>query len=156
MAATEPDSGPEHILCDTSFVSIVELASTRPTVIEHWAQDVRDRLFGGAILGVTIFVLGEVRSGRLIAGWGEANIAKAEKALGAYLVVPVDFDVLDAYVDLRARYFKQLGDNDLWIAATAKARGWPLVTTDTDFCRLKDVIELIYLPAKPDSPQSCP
>jgi|tagenome__1003787_1003787.scaffolds.fasta_scaffold19497016_1 hypothetical protein len=47
------------------------------------------------------------------------------------------------------------GDNDLWIASTALARGWPLVTCDLDFCPVEG-LDLIYLPAKPDSPSSCP
>ena len=145
----------EHILCDTSFVSLVDVASARPDLIAHWPQAVRARL-DVAVLAITVFVLGELRSGRIKAGWNEQRIEKAERALAAYLFVPVDPEVLDCYVGLRARYLSQLGDNDLWIAATAKARGWPLVACDLDFCRLKTEIELIYLPHKPDSPSECP
>ncbi len=76
--------------------------------------------------------------------------------MAAYLLVPVDPEVLDCYVNLRARYFREIGENDLWIAATAKARGWPLVACDLHYCRLKDEIELVYLPQKPDSPPECP
>jgi predicted nucleic acid-binding protein len=109
-----------------------------------------------AVLAINPFVLGEVRSGRVRAKWGEAKIASAEKALAAYLLVPLDFDVLDAYVDVRARFLSQMGDNDMWIAATAKARQWPLATCDLDFCRLKSEIDLIYLPRDTDAPTECP
>jgi tRNA(fMet)-specific endonuclease VapC len=148
-------AGPEHVICDTSFVTILEVSASRPTVTAHWLQPVRDRL-DAAILSIPVFVLGEVRSGHRLANWGAARIENAERALAAYLVVPLDYDVLDSYVDLRARYFKQLGDNDMWIAATARARGWPLVTCDLDFCRVRDELDLIYLPAKPDSAAECP
>lgn len=149
-----PDE-PEHILCDTSFVRVLELAASRPDVVSHWPQATRDRL-DAAVLAIPIFVLGEVRSGHLLAKWGVAKIESAERALSAYLRIPIDFDVLDQYVELRARYFKQVGDNDMWIAATAKAREWPLVSCDAGFCRLRPDIDLIYLPRTADSPSECP
>ena len=103
-----------------------------------------------------MFTLGELRSGHIRAKWGQAKIDNAEKAIAAYLFVPVDPDVLDAYVDIRAQYLSQMADNDMWIAATARARSWPLVTCDLDFCLLKAELDLIYLPKTPDSPAECP
>ena len=44
--------------------------------------------------------------------------------------------MLDAYADLGAhlrRGGRPIGQNDLWIAATALATGATLLTTDTDF-----------------------
>lgn len=153
-SAPEPD-GPEHILCDTTFVSLVSLAASRPAVIAHWPQEPRDRL-EQAVLAISVFTLGELRSGHIRARWGQAKIDSAEKAISAYLLVPVDMDVLAAYVDIRARFLGQMSDNDMWIAATAKARNWPLVACDLDFCRLKAELDLIYLPRNADSPADCP
>lgn len=148
-------TGAEHIVCDTTVVSMIAVSSSRPEIVAHWPEDARARL-DSAVLAITVFVLGEVRSGRIRAGWSSSKIAAAEKAIAAYLLVPVDLEVLSAYVELRSRYASQLGDNDMWIAATAIARGWPLVTCDLDFCRIKSELDLIYLPRKPDSPSVCP
>jgi predicted nucleic acid-binding protein len=147
-------SGTEHVICDTSFVSVVEASAARPELLAHWPQASRDRL-DAAVLAVTVFTIGEVRSGRIRANWGDAKIEKAERALSAYLVVPLDYAVLDSYVSIRARH-RQLGDNDMWIAATAKARGWPLVACDLDYCVLKDELDFIYLPRSPESLTACP
>ena len=146
---------PEHILCDTTFTSLVEASLAKPHRLAHWPVDVKARL-DAAVLAVSVFTVGELRSGRLLAGWGERRIEGAERALASYLFVPLDFGVLDRYVELRARFFSQLGDNDMWIAATALSRGWPLVTCDLDYCLLKDELKLIYLPAKLDSAAECP
>jgi predicted nucleic acid-binding protein len=41
-----------------------------------------------------------------------------------------------------------VGDNDLWIAATAGARGYALVTCDADQARIVDPsLEVLHLPA---------
>jgi predicted nucleic acid-binding protein len=47
-----------------------------------------------------------------------------------------------------------VGDNDLWIAATAQSRGCAVASCDTGFCRMAG-IDLIYLPSKPDAPATC-
>ena len=155
VAEPSESSGPEHILCDTGVVSLIEVSRVRPESTAHWPLADRKRL-DRAVLAINPFVLGEVRSGRVRANWGQARIDQAEKAIAAYLFVPLDFDVLDAFVDIRSRFFSQMGDNDMWIAATAKARDWPLATCDLDYCRLKEEMDLIYLPSDTNAPTECP
>jgi hypothetical protein len=82
-AETAPTEA-EHILCDTSFVSVVELAAAQPDIVAHWSNEVRQRV-DAAVLAITVFVIGEVRSGRLRAGWSAAKIASAEKAMSVHL-----------------------------------------------------------------------
>jgi predicted nucleic acid-binding protein len=146
---------PEHLVCDTTVVSLIAAAVAHPERIAHWPAEIRDRL-DRAVLAISVFTQAEVRSGYLRANWGERRIAEAERALAAYLLLPLDYEVLDHYVRLRARYLGQIGDNDLWIAATAIARGWPLVACDLDFCKLRDELDLIYLARDPNAPRECP
>lgn len=146
---------PEHIVCDTNVVSLLYATASKPGLISHWSQDQRERI-NRAIVATTIFTLGEVRSGYVINGWGDKRIAQVEQALSRYLLLPVDFDVLDCYVDIRSLNHTQMSDNDMWIAATAMARKYPLATCDLDFCRLSDDLELLYLPRTAESPLTCP
>jgi predicted nucleic acid-binding protein len=156
---TDAEPHAERILCDTSFVSPREaVALKKAGITDHWPQAVTDRL-DQAVLAISVVTVAEVRSGRIAAKWGEVQTAKAEEQLAAYLRVPLDLEVLDRCVDLRAKKINNgwgLGDNDLWIAATAQARNWPLVACDLHFCDLRGELELIYLQARPDSPEECP
>lgn len=63
------------------------------------------------------------------------------------------YEEIDAFSQLKHKTLKStfstprnMGKNDLWIAATASALGVPLVTTDKDFNHLKGIfIDLIYI-----------
>jgi tRNA(fMet)-specific endonuclease VapC len=91
-------------------------------------------------------------------GWGDDRQARAERVLSSYLWFPLDMEVVNACARLRAESIaagKALGDNDLWIAATAVSRGYALVTCDLGFCSVQS-LDLIYLPAAVDAPAKCP
>ena len=157
MSRSDEPPPAEHILCDTSFVSIVQASFKHPQAMQHWPDDVRERV-DRAILAMSVISVAELRSGHIAAGWGEQMRARAEALMAAYLWVPLDMDVVNRCAELRAAKKQNgwgLGDNDLWIAATAETRGWPLVACDLGFCPLPD-LDLIYLPARPDSPSECP
>jgi predicted nucleic acid-binding protein len=145
----------EWIVCDTGIVSLLMLAESEPAVIAHWPARDRARL-DTARLAITVFVIGEVREGHQRANWGARRLAEANTVLSRYLLLPLDFDVIDEYVDIRGRFHSQLGDNDMWIAATAKSRGFALATCDTDFCRFKGELDLLYLPRDVNSATECP
>jgi len=141
---------PEVILCDNSFVSRQERARSDPAAVAHWPQDVKDRL-ETALLAISIFALAEIRAGRVYAGWGEKRSLAQEARLAAFLTVPLDERVIEEYVKLHAWSLKghATPHNDLWIAATAIARGIPLVSCDRHFMAIADdhALEHIYLPA---------
>jgi predicted nucleic acid-binding protein len=151
----ETPAQPEYIVCDTSVISLLLAAKSAPERIAHWTPEQRGRL-DDATVATTVFTLGEMRAGFRRASWGAERIDEAETVLAGYLLLPVDFDVLASYVDLRTSYFRQIGDNDMWIAATAKARQCVLATCDLDFCILKSELDLMYLPRQADSPATCP
>lgn len=73
-------------------------------------------------------------------GWGEPKLAALQKAPDSLVSVDISHaNVLDAYVEIDL-YSQQhtdgarnMGKNDLWIAASAKTTGATLLTTDKDF-----------------------
>ena len=149
----------EEIVCDTTFVSVVQSAhmpKNRATM-NRWPAEVVERL-DSAFLGISVISLAELRSGHVARGWGEDRIARAERVINAYLWFPLDLDVVEKCATLRAASLRgswNVGDNDLWIAATALSRGCPVVSCDVDFCRIQGV-ELIYLPSDVHAPSGCP
>lgn len=136
---------PELILCDTSVASL--LAAGQPTA--HWSAAVRSRL-EHSLKAISVVTIAEVRHGCLYARWGERRRNEIEARLAAYLAVPFDPTIVDRWADLRTRARRggvAIGDNDLWIAATAIQRGWCLVSADRDHERLAalDGVELDLL-----------
>jgi predicted nucleic acid-binding protein len=143
-------SSPERLLCDTSFVGHVGVRRARPERYQHWDPGTLKRI-DSAILAISIVTLAEARFGYLKAKWGERRIADEARRLASFLQVPLDFPDLDEWARLRHLCEQRgwvMSHNDLWIAATASTRGYPLVTCDQDQLRLDDdpAIEVIYFP----------
>lgn len=89
---------------------------------------------------VCIVTHGEIRSLARRNGWGPRRLAALEHALAGVVTVELGHPgVIDAYValDLASQSHpdgaRNMGKNDLWIAAAAKAAGAMLLTTDKDF-----------------------
>lgn len=148
---------PEVLLCDTSFVGLMERAAGRPDRIAHWPDAIRERL-DEAILAISVITRAEMKAGYAYAGWGERRIERSEDLLRAYSAIPLDEECLNTWAALKACGMPDgwnVGDNDLWIAATAVSRELPLVTCDTDFSRIAEPrLDLLYLPAGPESRSS--
>lgn len=94
-----------------------------------------------AQLIVSVVTIGEIRVLAQRNGWGERKTALLNSFLEqTLLVVDVSLgapELLDAYVELDcASKGKNMGKNDLWIAATAKVTEATLVTTDGGFDHL--------------------
>jgi hypothetical protein len=73
----DPASNAEEIVCDTSFVSVMQRAArneTAKTAVNGWPQDIKERL-DQAILGISVISLAELRSGYAANGWSEDRIA---------------------------------------------------------------------------------
>lgn len=143
----------ERLLCDTSFHAHAKKRAQAPERYEHWAPATIERI-DAAILAISVMTLAEARYGYLKAGWGERRIAEEEGRLAAYLLVPLDPGVLDEWARLRAvceAAAIAVPDNDLWIAATAATRGYPLVTCDRRHQgRIRDsAVQLIVLDVDP-------
>jgi predicted nucleic acid-binding protein len=143
---------PEVILCDSSLVGIQERALTRSDATDHWPQTIVERL-DSAVLAISVFSLAEIRAGRLYANWGQRRSDAQEARLAAFVKIPLDEDILAEYGILHAWHLRgnTTPHNDLWIAATAISRGFPLASCDDDFNRiaLDHPLEHIYIPPRP-------
>ena len=75
-------------------------------------------------------------------GWGEKSLAQLHKILAEFVRVEAGLrEVVDAYAELYADgrlNGNACGQNDLWIAATAKATNAVLLTCDKDFDWMHD------------------
>lgn len=73
--------------------------------------------------------------------WGKPKLKQLEELLGNLVRVNAGLrEVVDAYAELYSMSWSTgnpTGDNDLWIAATAKATGSVLLTRDSDFDWMK-------------------
>ena len=82
---------------------------------------------------------------------GKERSDRQEARLAAFLQLPLDDAILDIYAEIHAWSLrgKPTAHNDMWIAATAISRRFPLVSCDQDFDRIAGPfpLEHIYLPA---------
>jgi predicted nucleic acid-binding protein len=124
-------SGP--ILLDTSVV--VHLARGNPT------GQAMDRYFGLRERKerplLSIVSVGELLSFARQRNWGETKVGRLRELVAELVVLDLQREpVLERYADIDA-YCKtnglSVGNNDVWIAATAAAAGAILVTNDKDF-----------------------
>jgi predicted nucleic acid-binding protein len=87
---------------------------------------------------VSVITVGELRWGVLMAADDEARSRRLDTLTGAMRLdpVPVDDAVAAAWARLRQRLRSgglRMEINDSWIAATAMAHRWPVVTQDDGF-----------------------
>jgi tRNA(fMet)-specific endonuclease VapC len=139
----------EILICDTSFVSHEWRRSQVPARYHHW--DVATvRRVDRALLAISVVTIAEMRFGQLRGGWGARRISRAERALAMFLPITIDDPQLDEWARLRNAATARgiaIGDNDLWIAATASVREQVLITCDRDHVRIaRDLpVEVVYL-----------
>jgi tRNA(fMet)-specific endonuclease VapC len=92
-------------------------------------------------------------------GWGKAKIARLNQLFQDITIVDISDDlIIDKYVEIDVFSQKQrgkakedsarnMGKNDLWIAATCSILGFRLITTDKDYNHLQDnYLEVSYFP----------
>lgn len=102
---------------------------------------------------ISIVTHGEVRVLAMRNGWGGPKLVALQRALDALVTIDISIEeVVDAYVEIdiysqkRPEGARNMGKNDLWIAACAKAAGAILLTTDKDFDHLNtNVIDVEYV-----------
>lgn len=110
-------------------------------------------------LGISIVTKGEIEASILKAGLGEKRKARILALMGRLTEFGIHFEeVIQAYAQIDAfsqgklptkKKFsaRNMGKNDVWIAATASTFDLTLVTTDKDFEHLKNkYLKLVYIP----------
>lgn len=113
---------------------------------------------------ISSVTIGELHSLALQRNWSDKRIQQFVESLRRFLVIPVNsYDLFMAYAKIDA--FSQgklqgqrlpeeltarnMGKNDLWIAATTHILRAKLLTADQDFHHLNDIfIDLEYLDAR--------
>ncbi|HEX3979896.1 MAG TPA: type II toxin-antitoxin system VapC family toxin [Acidimicrobiales bacterium] len=97
-----------------------------------------------AELAVSVITVGELRAGVLAAPDVATRVRRLDTftRVLAFDPIPVDQSVAEAWAHVRVLLRDagaRLAVNDSWIAATALARGLPLVTQDADYVELPDL-----------------
>jgi predicted nucleic acid-binding protein len=92
---------------------------------------------------ISYVTVGELYALSLKLGWGSEKIARLNEILDDLVIININKpNIVENYA--RINYFSEkvmkparpLGQNDMWIAATAKTVGAWLMTTDNDFDHL--------------------
>lgn len=105
---------------------------------------------------ISVVTHGELRVLARRRSWGDKKSTAMEHMLDALVTVDIHHpDVFGAYVAVEAvsqqhpAGAKNMGQNDLWIAACASAAGATLLTIDTDFNDLpRDLVAVEYIDEK--------
>ncbi len=102
-------------------------------------------------LVISVISIGELRAISIRNKWGSSRIQKMELFLKKFAIIDINKqDILNCYAEIDA--FSQgkleskksnftarnMGKNDIWIAATASVLDATLLTTDNDFNHLHD------------------
>jgi len=137
---------PSHalVLLDTSvLVHLARQDATGVWIENHFALTARaDRPL------ISTITEGEILGFARQRNWGATRMADLTRLLGEVVRVDAGLpEVVDAYADLTVldlRGGHNTKDNDLWIAATAKATGAVLLTCDYDFDWLNPATITVY------------
>jgi len=105
------------------------------------------------IIAISAVTIGELNALAIKRNWGEKRKSKLKEDLKKFLVIPVNSrDILSLYGEIDAfsqgkfqrslpkgMSARNMGKNDLWIAAAASATQSTLLSTDRDFAHLEGV-----------------
>lgn len=128
------------VLLDTDvfsaiFITPPETALRQGHPLHEWLEAIRGR---------RVLVAFQTRAEALVgargAGWGESRLRHLLERLDATPVVPLDEDVLEAYVAVSVRALRdgagihqKVHTADRWVAACAIAKSVPLLSGDAIF-----------------------
>lgn len=108
---------------------------------------------------ISIVTEAELKSLALQRNWGHKKIESLDKFLEQFLKVPIQSkDLINAYAEIdnysqgksithtypKGFSSKNMGKNDLWIAATAKVTNSTILTNDNDFEHLKGTFVEVF------------
>lgn len=94
---------------------------------------------------ISVVTVGEMKSLARKLEWGQSKIEKLDYLLQEVVVVPIEKkEIIERYAEIdffsqrKAGSSRNMGKNDIWIAASASVTKSVLLTTDNDFDHLKD------------------
>jgi len=143
-------------LLDTNHCSAI--VEGVPTVTARIAENSR------ASLAISAIIAGELSNMAARSERQRQNFERVRLFISQTFTYPITEDTAEIYSDLKAAVFDRyapkdrkqrrrttidnlgIGENDLWIAATAIQHGLTLVTADRDFARLQPLCDLTLDP----------
>ena len=107
----------------------------------------------------SVATIGELKSIVLQNNWGANKLQSLNEILAEIIITEINENLVSTYVEIdvysqrrNPRYLnypfptpRNMGKNDLWIAATAALVGLKLITTDADFNHLHQVFIEVQL-----------
>ena len=124
---------PTRYLLDTNIC--IYIAKGQPSAVrERFARHTLREL------AMSVITVGELRFGAEKSQARERALATIEQLVQMIQPSPLPMAAAGHYGDIRATLQKQglpIGNNDLWLAAHARAEGWTLVTNNSrEFARV--------------------
>lgn len=134
-----------NYLLDTNILIIYTRADQVARSIEKDLQ----LMTGDHNLTISVVSLAEIKSIAIKNKWGQRKIKRLEQLLESFLIADLNVEeIIDKYAEIDAYSqgrlpgesvpftSRNMGKNDLWIAATGSVLKMVLVTTDGDFDHL--------------------
>lgn len=134
-----------NYLLDTNIV----LTYIRDTPISRKMEAHLNLLSGKNNIVVSVVTVGEIKSIAKQQNWGNRKVEKMLSLLQEFLVSDINIEnIIERYAEIDAYSqgklvgkkseftARNMGKNDLWIAATASIYDMELITTDNDFNHL--------------------
>lgn len=115
-------------------------------IIKHRPAGVRERFARHRAdeLAMSVITWGELRYGAEKSQYREQSMQAIERLSNSVLLAELDAGVAEHYGDIRSSLERQgrvIGNNDLWLAAHARSRGWVLVTNnEREFIRVEGLV----------------
>jgi len=99
---------------------------------------------------ISSVIVGEIRAFARLRKWGGEKRQRTQTLIERCIIAPIETEeIYEAYAELNAYSIsvgRTMGNNDLWIAATALVTDAVLLTTDKDFDHLyPSQIQRIYI-----------
>jgi len=102
---------------------------------------------GGFQPTVSVVSVGEIKPFAVKRNWGESKLNALDRLVSNLVVIPIDLGpVVEKYAELQGRNAEDglnVGQNDVWIAATAVASQLTILTLDQDFARLPNQVRFV-------------
>ena len=144
-----------HFLFDTNILLFYIRENATASVIDSTYNPFGD----GNTPILSVVSVGEIKSIALRNGWGKKKLDKLKELMSLFVITDINADdVLDMYAEIDAfsqnklknksltMTARNMGKNDLWIAATAAITSAKLLTSDDDFDHLDgQFIEIIKI-----------
>ncbi len=95
-----------------------------------------------AVKVISVVTAAELRAGAIQANWGDRKRQELEGIIRAYVRVDVDDETAEIWAGLKAdcaRLGRNVGLNDLWIAALGVRLDAPVAALDDDFERIPGI-----------------